>query len=86
MFRYIARHAVSQIILHLLLIPHFVVKFPLFTIGIHKCGLFLSTTRLHESKFVLLSVLTHKEKICLRIRAKSLPDNAKSLLPVGVRR
>ena len=41
---------------------------------------------LYASKFVLLSVLTHKEKIYLRIRAKPLRENAKSLLPVDVRR
>ena len=41
---------------------------------------------LYLNKFVLLSVLTHKGKICLRIRAKPLRENAKSLLPVDVRR
>ena len=41
---------------------------------------------LYLNKFVLLSVLTHKEKICLRIRAKPLRENAKSLIPVDVRR
>ena len=41
---------------------------------------------LYLNKFVLLSGLTHKEKICLRIRAKPLRENAKSLLPVDVRR
>ena len=41
---------------------------------------------LYANNFVLLSVLTHKEKICLRIRTKPLRENAKSLLPVGVRR
>ena len=38
----------------------------------------------YVSKFVLLSVLTHKEKT-LRITAKPVPENAKSLLPVDVR-
>ena len=41
---------------------------------------------LYLNKFVLLSVLTHKEKICLRIRTKPLRENAKVLLQVDVRR
>ena len=41
---------------------------------------------LYLNKFVLLSVLTHKEKICLRIREKPLRENGKSLLPIDVRR
>ena len=50
-----------------------------------KYGRFLSLC-LYLNKFVLLSGLTHKEKICLRIRAKPLRENAKSLLPVDVPR
>ena len=47
---------------------------------------FFLSLYLYETKFLLLSVFTHKEKICHRTRAKPLPENAESLLPVDVRR
>ena len=47
---------------------------------------FFLSLYLYETKFLLLSVLTRKETICHRTKAKPLSENGKRLLPVDFRR